>query len=86
MQGITPTTKISSGFFAISLSQYFLIVEQIIAVGDLAVDIYGIISGYLVSTRLIQPGQHDVKMGPFLFALALSTSFASSMVQTSAPH
>lgn len=60
VHGINPTTKISSTFNPISFTQCFLIVEQIIAYGERAVEIFGINYGYFVSTKLIQAGQHDV--------------------------
>lgn len=50
----------SSDLRLTSLHQCLRSVEQIIPCGDLAVEIFGINYGYLVSTKLIHAGQHEV--------------------------
>lgn len=60
VHGINPTTYKSCGSILTSLHQCFFIVEHIIPCGERAVETYGIFSGYLVSSKLIQAGQHEV--------------------------
>ena len=57
----------------------WLMVEAIIICGDLQVDKWGIISGYLLSTKFTHPGQHDVNCG---ITPPLVTRFRNSVVSS----
>ena len=76
----------SAGFRPYAAPQCLLIVAQMIPVGDFAVEICGISSGYLVSTKLIQPGQQLVYAGPFPAFFRAKTSSVSKIVHSSAPQ
>ena len=61
--GTIETTYRSSRLTPYVRAKWFFTVAPIICCGDLQLDRCGIRSGYRRSTRLTQPGQHDVNCG-----------------------